>query len=410
MGQRAGWPIFALVCHVMVCTPVSAGDWQINSSVSETVEANDNPQLLPDSPGGDVGSLTTFSLDAINESPTLRLGFGADLTLRAYTGPGALDSYDGLQGDVRGSLEKTTKLTKYDLAAFWQRAPASVSELTDSGILAADTIRDTYFANAGLLHQLNDLNALGWSVSGTSVTFTDEDEGLSPYNDISMSESWVRSISPTAQMTAALGTQWYQSDNVVDTESLVQRATLQLDRQLTSRMKIMGRAGGGVAYTDQDYWLGLDRIETSDTSGLFIGAAELAYELKNTVLAASASHDFAPSSLGEMQERTSVGVSIDHKINERSGILLNGQFFHQLPGVDNPDEEERRQALILAVSYSRNVMRDWDLILTYRFVEQQEQADLFVPFQDGSATSNAVFVTLNRELYLFARAGQTGAP
>ena len=111
-----------------------------------------------------------------------------------------------------------------------------------------------------------------------------------------------------------------------------------------------------------------------------------------------------------MQERTSVGVSIDHKINERSGILLNGQFFHQLPGVDNPDEEERRQALILAVSYSRNVMRDWDIILTYRFVEQQEEADLFVPFQDGSATSNAVFVTLNRELYLFARAGQTGAP
>jgi hypothetical protein len=401
MWAGAKWPVLLAAACICACAPAKAGDWLVNTHIGETFEANDNIQQLPKSPGGAVGSLTNFSLDAIDETPTMHLGFGTDLAWRAFTGPGAQDSLDGLQGEARGSMDKATKLTDYHLDGSWQQAPAAVSELTDSGILAANTTTTTYLANAGLKHQLNDLNALGWSISGTSVNFSNENAGLTPYNDLVMSESWIRNLSPITNFTAAFGTQWYQADNPTNTQSWVQTLTGQIDTQLTSRLKFMGRAGGGVVHTTEQLVAPFDPIDISDTAAKFIGAAALVYDLKNTTISANASTDFAPSSLGDVQDRTVVGISVDHKINEWSGVLLSGQFFDQLPSTSAPAQSDSRQAVILSIAYSRNLMRDWDLLVSYRFVQQEENTGVFVPFDDGASTSNAVFVTVNRNVSLF---------
>lgn len=390
---------------VGLCAPAKAGDWLVTSHVGQSVELNDNPQQLPDSPGGAVGSITNFSLNAINELPTLRFDFGTDLAWRAYTGPGAQSSLDGLQGDVEAGIKKSTKLTDYRLAGSWQRQPAAVSELIDSGILAANTTRTTYFATGGLEHHLNSLNSLGWSASGTSVDFSNDDAGLTPFNDVSMSGAWIRNISPATSFTTSADIQWFVADNLTDTESLIQTVTGQIDTQLTSRLKFMGRAGGGVVRTTERLPTPRGRHDISDTSGKFVAAAELAYELKNTTISASASHDFAPSSLGEVQDRTVVGFLVDHKINERSSLLFEGQFFDQRPSTSTPGESNHRQAMILTIAYSLNLMRDWDMHLRYRFVTQDENTDIFSPFDDGSSTSNALFVTVTRNINWFGNPG-----
>jgi len=141
----------------------------------------------------------------------------------------------------------------------------------------------------------------------------------------------------------------------------------------------------------------------SNTSSNFIAAGNFTYELKNTTISANASHDFAPSSLGQVQAVTAVGISVDHKINEWSGLLLSGQFFDQLPSASLPGQSDQRQAMILSLAYSRNLMRDWDMLVSYRFVQQDLNTDSFVPFKfdNGSSTSNAVFVTLNRSINFF---------
>jgi hypothetical protein len=373
----------------------------VTTHIGETIEANDNIQQLPDSPGGAVGSITNFSLTAVNETPTLRLGFGTDLGVSGFTGPGAQSSLDGFRGDVRGSVDKATKLTDYHFDGFWRLAPAAVSELTDSGILAANTTNSTLVGNAGLKHQLNGLNAFGWSISGTRVDFSGNSDGLSPYTDLVMTESWIRNLSSVTDFTLATSTQWYQADNATDTETWVQTLTGQIDTQLTSRLKLMGRAGGGVVHTTEQLVAPFEPMDFSDTSGNFIAAAALVYDLKNTTISADASHDFAPSSLGQVQDRTAVGFAVDHKINEWSGLLFRGQFFDQLPSTSAPGQNDRRQAVILSLAYSRNLMRDWDLLVSYRFVQQEENTGIFIPFDDGASTSNAVFVTVNRNVTLF---------
>ena len=402
MWTGANLPLAIFAACMAICAPAQAGDWLVNSHVGETFEANDNIQQVPKSPGNAFGSITNFSLDALNTTPTLVLGFGTDLALREYGGDGAQSSLDGFQGDARASLEKKTKLTDYNLNGSWARAPAAVSELTDSGILAANTTTTSYLANGGLQHQLNDLNALGWSATGTSVNFSNEDAGLIPYNDVVMTESWIRNLSQNTNFTASLATQWYQADNEFNTRSLVQSLTGQIDTLLTNRIKLMARAGGGVIRTDEDFFAGGTKADVSDTSGSFVGGVDLAYEFKNTTVTATASHDFAPSSLGEVQDRTEVGLGIDHRINERTGLVLSGQFYDQTPSTSAPAQSNDREAMILSLTFTRELIRDWDLAVRYQFVQQDLNTDQFVPFSfdDGSSTSNAVFVTLNRNLHL----------
>lgn len=395
--------VFIAAC-TSLCAPATAGDWVVTSRIGETIELNDNPRQLPDSPGGAVGSLTSFSLNALNELPTLSFGFGTDLAWREYTGPGAESSLDGLQGEVNAGLEKRTKLTDYNLGGSWRREPAAVSELIDSGILAANTTRTTTVAKGGLEHHLNSLNAFGLSGSGTFVEFDNENgnQGLFPYDSTIVSGAWIRNISPTTTFTTAATTQWYEADNPTDTESWIQTLTGQIESQLTSRLSVLGRAGGGVIQTDEQWPTARGgTTEISDTSGQFVGAAELAYELRNSLFRFSASQDFAPSSLGEVQDTTRVGFLFDHKINEQSGIAFAGDFFNQRPSTSAPGELNHRRAMILSATYRRELMRDWDMLLRYRFVTQDENTDFFVPFDDGSSVSNALFVTVTRDLHLF---------
>ena len=150
----------------------SAGDWAVTARIGETVEVNSNPQLEPTSPGGAVGSITNLSLQAIDQMPTLRWETDANLGFSGFWGPGALDSLDGVNGVARTAFDKATELTDYHASFFGSGLPASVSEVFDSGITNANTTTINYGGEGALTHQLNALNAIGLSVSGSSEFFT----------------------------------------------------------------------------------------------------------------------------------------------------------------------------------------------------------------------------------------------
>src|SRR4051812_29586413 len=69
-------------------TAALAYDWSINSTLSQSVEFNDN-QFLRTSPAGSVGSYTSITGNAQARTPTSRFDFDGDGTYRKYWGPGA---------------------------------------------------------------------------------------------------------------------------------------------------------------------------------------------------------------------------------------------------------------------------------------------------------------------------------
>ena len=387
-------------------------DWDVSGRVGETIEANDNPQLLEDSPGGSVGSLTGLSLQAINTMPTSSWELGTNLAFSKFWGPGALDSLDGVRGGVRTAYDKATPLTEYHAGFSAQVLPASLSEVVDSGLTNADSTSITYAGDGALKHQLNQLNAFALSISASSQAFIDDgqspgsdnsSEALTPNTYVTAGQSWIHALSPRTDFTLALSTGWYTSDG--GTDSLSESATAAFQTQFSERLSASIRAGGNVVRTTGNIDPETPGVAPSsdETSTGFIGSADLAYALrKRTNLGVSASHDLAPSSLGELQQRTAVGVTLGHQINERSSLSASGVFVNQLPLSSTEIDLDSRQALVLSLAYQRSLSQYWDLQLAYNFTEQNNGQGEFVQFfnDEGQSISNAVFLTLSRQFVL----------
>ena len=390
-----------LVLIACVGLPVAASaEWSVTGNVGETIEANDNPQLESDSPGGAVGSITNLSLQALREWPTLRWGIGTNLGFSKFWGPGANDSLDGLRGGVLTTfLDKTTPLTNYHASFYGSVLPASVSEVFDSGVTNADTTTFTYGGQGSLTHQLNALNAIGLSVSASSQSFSNDGSSdsatvFTPNTYLTAGQSWIRGVTPRTNFTLAATTGWYLADGDGTTDSVSESVTAQVHTELSERLSFTAGAGGNVVRTSGS---------VDETTGGFIGNAALSYALATTALSAFASHNLAPSSLGSLQENSTAGFNVGHQINEFSSVSFSGVFVYQQPIVSVPSNlDQQHQALVLSAGYYRSLGQNWNLGLNYTFTQQNNDDDeFFSVLNDGSSTSNAVFATLTRSFNLW---------
>jgi hypothetical protein len=394
----------ALTAFVGLPIAASAGDWTATANFGETVEANDNPQLQSkNSPGGSVGSITNLSLQALDTGPTWHWLIGTDLGFQKFWGPGAQDSFDGVRGGViHTAVDKATPLTDYYASFAGSVLPASVSEIFDSGITNADTTTINYAGQGGLTHHLNALNSLGLNVSGASQSFTGGNrDGLTPNTYLTTGQSWTHTLTPRTGFTLAASTAWYTASGVSGTDSVSESVTGQLATQLSERMSLAVGGGGFFIHTTGDDAAG-ENFD-SNNSG-YIANGRLSYALgPTTSISAFASHNLAPSSLGSVQELTQVGFGVGHQINEFSSWFFGGIFLDQLPVTSiSTTGNTQRQAVALSVGYNRNLSRFWNMQLSYNFTQQDNGNGLFfASFDDnGSASSNAVFLTFSRSFNL----------
>ena len=75
-------------CLSLAPWPALAWDWSLSSTLSETVELNNNQFMNTAPTGGTVGSYTNLSANAIGLTSTSRLTLDGDIGYRKYWGPG----------------------------------------------------------------------------------------------------------------------------------------------------------------------------------------------------------------------------------------------------------------------------------------------------------------------------------
>src|SRR5438309_1271576 len=76
------------VCLSIVPSGVYAVDWSLNSTLSETVEANSNPFLRAIA-AGTFSSYSTIAANATARMPTSKFTFDGNVSYQKYWGPGA---------------------------------------------------------------------------------------------------------------------------------------------------------------------------------------------------------------------------------------------------------------------------------------------------------------------------------
>jgi hypothetical protein len=380
--------------------------WSATAGFGETIEANDNPQVESNSSGGAVGSITDLSLQAGYDWPTANWTIGTNLGFTKYWGPGAQDSFDGVNvGALTTSFNKSTPLTSYNASFSGSFLPSAQTEIFDSGITNADTKTVSYSAEAGLTHQLNALNAFGLSVSGWSESFiesgssnSEAQNALTPNTYLSAGQSWIRTLTPITSLTFGATTSWYNAEGPTGTNSVAESLTAQIQTQPSKNVSFSGLGGGYLVRTTGD----CDSTSSGDsdsTSTGFIADLAVSYALPNASISAFALHNLEPSSLGCLQPFSSAGLSIGYPINAISSISFSGTFGYQWPTTN-----QQHQALVLNVGYQRSLTPNWSFGLAYSFTQQSNGDDeFFRSFNDqGSSASNAVFATISRSFDLLA--------
>lgn len=372
-----------------------------------------------------MGSTTNLSLQAGYDWPTLNWTIGTNLGFSKFWGPGAQDSLDGLNvGALTTSLQRTTpyaKLTNYNVSFSGSVLPSQFTEVLDSGVTNADTKTVSYSAQAGLTHQLNELNALAFSTSWSSQSFINngsghsltnngsghssaESDALHPNTYVTMGPSWIHSVTPLTSLTLAASTDWYTAEGVGSTDSVSESLTLQMQTQPSERWNLSAGGGGNVIFETSSSDPTLSDSSGSTSTGFIANAAISYAPVATTTVSAFASHDLAPSSLGSVQESTQVGLNVGHQINGISSVSFGSAFVSQLPVFFDSNQNQQHEGVILSVGYQRNLTRDWNFSLGYSFSAQNNGDSEFFQTLDneGSSTSNAVFATISRSFNLLS--------
>ncbi len=161
------------------------------------------------------------------------------------------------------------------------------------------------------------------------------------------------------------------------------------------------RIGGGIglAYSMRHE----DPGEDSDEIGYRV-KFDMRYVMSDqTSMRASLSHDTEPSGDGDQVVRNRATLGLDHNLTPRTIARLNIDYSDNVDLIgeqsDTSDEDEDSRYVSVRPAIAYQLTEDWSLEAQYRFRYRAFEED------DDSATSNAVFLTLQYNFPTWAGTG-----
>ena len=381
------WGVLLSGVAIASATIAAAADWSASTRFSQSVEANDNRPLTSPPAKETYEFASQLMLSTIARLPGWRFQADADVSYRTITGPGSDDSTSPFDNGVRLRAEKIEKLTKYYLGAAWRRQDSTSAQIADSGIVIANGDINTYTIDAGLSRIVSPIDTVTWSITGRSVDFTSST--ASNFVDTTSTGVWTRHLNPTTDVFALTQTEWISRDDLAHTDTLFARAMVGLDARLTKQLTFKGSVGAGLQWTDQDQpTVPPSPIATTHT-GSWLADVKFAYQpLRDTELSLYGVRSISPSIIGEIEQRTAVGVALRQGINHSSYLTLSSEISRQT-SLDNLTYDNA-DVFRASVLYGYRLTPEWQAQLAYRFLERTDDT--------GTARSNAVFLSAVREV------------
>jgi hypothetical protein len=385
--------VMASLCLGAFASGAFAADVSIKGNVSETVDASNN-YFLSNSPLGATGkSLTAGTLDVLARTPTTQYLLDTNYSYYKYFGPGTADTSltSGTPANARFSIDHTTELAKYNLAASWSRTDIATTQLAESGIVTASGTQDIFNIKGGVTRDLSRADSITWSAQASKASFTDSTQ--TPYTDVTTTAAWNHLLSPTTTLTNSVMFDWFKADDPANSQRLFWQIMTGLKSQLTHRLTFNASVGEIFVNAYQEGVLP-SAIPPSATSfqiqpgaaNGFVWNAGLTYQLlKDTNLSLNAAKTIAPTSLGQLQQSETIGLTLKHDINHASNLSFSTQFAHTSSGTP-------ADFFSASVSYGYKLTREWHTNLSYTYRQRNDDT--------GIARSNTILVSLKRDFTL----------
>jgi hypothetical protein len=370
--------------------PALAGDWSLESTISQKTDIDDNYRLQRDSDGFAIGSRTNLNLDLIRKSNIDRFDLIGDFSYLNYFGPGEQDGDGSFVPRLQAKYNRKTKVTNLDFNALYSRDVVSQFDVLDPGVPGQqDAIRTTLAASGSISHALNVRNTVGLSSSFQDISFDDPAASGTPSSSIDTYVYWTHRLTKRTDFTATAGVGFLMLDDDLDTERMTSRIRGDVTSQISKKWKL--KAGGGVrtvrSSTEVPFIPDSGRDISIDTG--WIGDLSLEYAYKRGTLAFFASRSLDPGTLGDLQQRTSFGFNAVRKIDDVSELSLSALY--RITDGASADGESL-SGFVISPSYRRRLTDEWTLQTGYRFVWSE--------LSEGDAISNSVYLTFSRSWVL----------
>lgn len=393
---------------------LEAAEWSLAADVEQRFEADSNFQLDEDSEGAVVGSTTTIGLRLTAETKRTVWNLNTGARLTAFGGEGddtGLDRSDPristgvvhrgkrYTANAAFSYVRTSQaFAQFGLAPLPEGAvplPGGVVLLPDGSVSPIeefatisneDATLNRYTARGGLTYSIDPRNRVSASASSSLTRFSEETGELVDNTNYGGTVAWERDLTPRTQSELSFGLQHFTADDAVSTETLAFTATAGFNSELTPRLTFGLDAGASLIDLSQD------PPGSDDLSVDFAGGLRVDWEAPDTRFSLSARHSVEPSSLGELQSRTTVGLSAGHSINERSDLSLVSSFSRQVSTGQDLGLDDDRYLLVLGPTYGIDLTSRWRLSMGYRLRLADQEG--------GLATSHNVFVGVSRSFDL----------
>lgn len=395
----------------------------LTATVSQSIEANTNYRLDADSPGTSYFGDTRVALDLLQQTDTRTFGAGIDTGFRPLWEAG--QSFD-----VVAASPSTAYLT-YDQegsnTAFDSMLRVRSSEVDDDIIsldpndptLTLDGIgtarQNRIDGNIGLQLGTNDPSSYEFRLRGTSVDYSDVEEGVNvtPRDTVSGEATWNLDVTPVLSTVVSAGYDYSTSDDGLDT----QVRTASFDAGLAYQRSETFRIRTGIGYADREReqnasFTNSTRTTERDTGPLvradmryttenvtflanavyttaapqnrLIGNLTAIYRLPRGQVAGQVFQNYSNGTNGDDERITGAGIGVTRDINTVSSVGFNAAWAQQVNLDGNEDDVKRTT---LTARYTREITEAVTAQVGYSYRSRD---------QDGSADSNEVFLVLGR--------------
>jgi hypothetical protein len=350
-----------------------AWDWSLNSTLSETVEANDNPFLRAVA-GGALSSYSNIIANAVARMPDAKFAFDGNVSYQKYWGPGV----DGAPSENLGGgahllyqLNGKTDGDREYVEAGWHRQSSAFALLGQLGVVTnARGFIDTTNVGGGIDRSLTARDNVSLAVHSTYTSF-DPGTGGTPFLDTLANATWRHRISPIATLIGSSDAEFEHFDNTLNTDIMILRESAGFDATFSPLLSLRGMAGVAYLQTERGspaFSINPATTPNASASGSladFIGNMVLTYKMfRDTTLTLNADQTIAPSTVGSLIKSTSAGAGLSYQVNSHQTL----SFATSLSRTTSAGATSN--FLSGSITYSYLLTKEWTAQLSYRHLHE----------------------------------------
>jgi hypothetical protein len=360
---------------VSVClgvSPAFATDWSLNSTLSQTVELNDNPFLRAVA-AGTLSSYSTILANATARTPTSKFLFDGSIGYQKYWGPG-VDGVpsENLTGGANLHYEtygKNNSDRQY-LDAGWHRQSTAFALLGQLAIVTNTRgFLDTTTVGGGIDRSITALDTVSLSAHSTYTSY-DPGTGGTPFIDTSTNGTWRHRVNSIASLTASSDAELLHFDNALNTDIMILRENAGVDATLSPLLSFRGTAGVAYIQTERGNpaFSLLPLAPNASSSGAladFITNMALTYKMfPDTTLTLTGVQSVSPSVVGSLIKLTSIGSGLTRNVNSRQTLSFAADASRTTSSGTTSD------FLSGSIIYSYLLTKEWTGQLSYRHLHR----------------------------------------